>query len=120
MNRRNFLKFLGVASVGATVAYSFPSIIVPKNIITLDEVSSDLLLKDGTSLSYINSIIQKEIWPKVINDHFFTDTPFLVRMRNNLVSNNNEEELERIKKRDISNEEFARRYFAFQKDLKNV
>lgn len=32
MNRRRFLSLLGQATVGATVAYSFPSIIVPKNI----------------------------------------------------------------------------------------
>lgn len=32
MNRRRFLSLLSQATVGATVAYSFPSIIVPKNI----------------------------------------------------------------------------------------
>lgn len=32
MNRRRFLSLLGQAAAGATVAYSFPSIIVPKNI----------------------------------------------------------------------------------------
>lgn len=32
MNRRRFLELLGMATVGATVAYSFPDIIVPKNI----------------------------------------------------------------------------------------
>ena len=32
MNRRFFLSLLGQAAVGATVAYSFPSIVVPKNI----------------------------------------------------------------------------------------
>jgi hypothetical protein len=34
MNRRNFFSTLMKAAAGATVAYSFPSIIVPKNIIT--------------------------------------------------------------------------------------
>lgn len=33
MDRRRFLELLGMASVGATVAYSFPSVIVPKHII---------------------------------------------------------------------------------------
>lgn len=32
MNRRRFLQLLGMATAGATVAYSFPDIIVPKNI----------------------------------------------------------------------------------------
>lgn len=32
MNRRGFLSLLGQAAVGSVVAYSFPSIIVPKNI----------------------------------------------------------------------------------------
>lgn len=32
MNRRRFLELLGAATVGSTVAYSFPSIIVPRNI----------------------------------------------------------------------------------------
>ena len=32
MNRRRFLSLLGQAAVGAGVVYSFPSIIVPKNI----------------------------------------------------------------------------------------
>lgn len=81
MNRRGFLKFLGAATVGTTVAYSFPSIIVPKNIITLDEVATDVILNDGTSLNYINEIIKKEIYPRVLRDNFFTDSPFLARMR---------------------------------------
>lgn len=33
-DRRTFLRYLGFAGVGATVAYSFPSIIVPQNIVT--------------------------------------------------------------------------------------
>jgi hypothetical protein len=32
MDRRGFLSLLGQAAVGATVVYSFPSIVVPKNI----------------------------------------------------------------------------------------
>lgn len=32
MNRRRFISLLGQSVAGATVAYSFPSIIVPKNI----------------------------------------------------------------------------------------
>lgn len=33
MNRRRFLELLGTAAVGSAVAYSFPSIIVPRNIV---------------------------------------------------------------------------------------
>lgn len=33
MNRRRFLELLGQAAVGGTVVYSFPAIIVPKNIV---------------------------------------------------------------------------------------
>jgi hypothetical protein len=33
MNRRRFLELLGMATVGSAVAYSFPKVIVPKNVI---------------------------------------------------------------------------------------
>lgn len=32
MNRRRFIELLTSATIGSTVAYSFPSIVVPKNI----------------------------------------------------------------------------------------
>lgn len=32
VSRRRFLELLGTAAVGSTVAYSFPSIIVPRNL----------------------------------------------------------------------------------------
>jgi len=32
MNRRRFLELLGTAALGSGIVYSFPSIIVPKNI----------------------------------------------------------------------------------------
>lgn len=35
MNRRRFLELLGMATAGTAVAYSFPSVIVPKNITTV-------------------------------------------------------------------------------------
>ena len=38
VSRRRFLELLGMATAGATVAYSFPSIIVPKNIIPVESV----------------------------------------------------------------------------------
>lgn len=66
MNRRNFLKFLGAASAGATVAYSFPSIIVPKNIEVIDQ---------------INLITKTEIYPKLIEDFWFQESPFMSHMR---------------------------------------
>lgn len=37
MNRRRFLELLGMATVGGAVAYSFPKIIVPKNIQVVGE-----------------------------------------------------------------------------------
>lgn len=43
MNRRSFFTNLLKAAAGATVAYSFPSIIVPKNIISPEEVAGDIL-----------------------------------------------------------------------------
>lgn len=43
MNRRGFLNLIGKASMGAYVAYSFPSIIVPKNIITIQEYKDSLI-----------------------------------------------------------------------------
>lgn len=67
MDRRSFLKFLGAASAGATVVYSFPSIIVPKNI--------DL----------INLVTQREIFPKLIDDFFFQETPLFAYLRDSVV-----------------------------------
>jgi len=77
MNRRNFLQFLGAATIGSTVAYSFPSIIVPKNIITLKEVATDYL-------SEINLITKREIYPKLIEDFWFDESPFFSYLRKNL------------------------------------
>lgn len=67
MNRRNFLKFLGVASIGASVAYSFPSIIIPKNIDT------------------INLITQREIFPKLIDDFWFQESSFFIYLKSRQV-----------------------------------
>lgn len=36
MNRRRFLELLGSAALGSGIVYSFPSVIVPKNISMLD------------------------------------------------------------------------------------
>lgn len=38
MNRRDFLNWLGKAAVGGAVAYSFPKVIVPKNIVIVENV----------------------------------------------------------------------------------
>lgn len=59
MNRRNFLKFLATATVGTGVVYSFPSIIVPKNI--------------------------SEVYPKAIDDFFFQETSFDAYLRKNMI-----------------------------------
>lgn len=77
MNRRNFLKFLGAASVGATVAYSFPSVIVPNNIILVEPI----IPVSKFNLAELNEIVRREIYPRVIRDHFFKDTPFFTYLR---------------------------------------
>jgi hypothetical protein len=41
MNRRDFLKFLKMVTVGAIVAYSFPSIIISKNIELIKEINEN-------------------------------------------------------------------------------
>lgn len=70
MNRRNFLGFLGKAAVGGAVAYSFPKIIVPKNIELIDQ---------------INLITKKEIYPSLIEDIFFNESPWFARLRDTYV-----------------------------------
>lgn len=65
MDRRNFLKRLGLASAGAVVAYSFPEVIVPKNIEQLlilpEQIPTDFI-------SQLNLITKNEIYPKLIED----------------------------------------------------
>lgn len=82
MNRRNFLKFLGAASVGATVAYSFPDVIVPKNI-EINGLAS--AINAGYTFSGyfdgINIITKNEIYPKLIEDFWFQESPFLTRLK---------------------------------------
>jgi hypothetical protein len=41
MNRRDFLKFLKMVTVDAIMAYSFPNIIIPKNIELIKEINED-------------------------------------------------------------------------------
>src|SRR5688572_10397462 len=78
MNRRGFLGLLGKAAAGAAVAYSFPSIIVPQNageVVAYDiETANDLI-------SELNLVTRREIFPRVINDCFFSDSPFLSYLR---------------------------------------
>lgn len=86
MNRRGFLSSLGLAIVGTGVAYSFPDIIVPKNIVGQDglllRISDDPEFGFGFSgIQELNRITLKEIYPKMINDYFFLDTPFFARMK---------------------------------------
>lgn len=77
MNRRNFLKFLGTASVGATVAYSFPNIIVPNNIVVVEPI----IPATQFDLNALNELVRNEIYPRVIRNHFFKDTPFFSYLR---------------------------------------
>jgi hypothetical protein len=67
MNRRRFLELLGMATVGGAVAYSFPDIIVPKNI---------------EAISQINLISKNEIYPKLIEDFWFQESPFFAMLKN--------------------------------------
>jgi len=80
MNRRSFLKCLGTATVGTGIVYSFPSIIVPKNIEkAIVTVSDDPNFGFGF-MSYadkINLVTRKEIYPKIIEDWYFKETPFV-------------------------------------------
>lgn len=72
MDRRGFLGLLGKAVASATVAYSFPSVIVPKNlgeVVVVDDIAT------------INSITRQELWPKLIEDYWFTETPLFARLR---------------------------------------
>lgn len=81
MNRRGFLSFLGKASAGAYIAYSFPEIIVPKNI---DIFSPELIPAEAIStdlISQLNAVTLKEIYPQFIADNFFTESPFLAYIR---------------------------------------
>lgn len=78
MNRRSFLRTLGLAAAGGVVAYSFPSIIVPRNIINPVEASCDLL-------SQLNAVTIREIYPELIRDVFFRDTPFLAYFKDSFV-----------------------------------
>lgn len=73
MNRRGFLSSLSLAIVGTGVAYSFPDIIVPKNIISLEEIYGDGIIQG--QLSAINIVTLKEIYPKIIEDLWFTELP---------------------------------------------
>lgn len=82
MNRRSFLKFLGTATVGTGIVYSFPSIIVPKNISSsLLELPEWTGLPAETIVSQVNLITQREIYPKLIEDFWFQESPFLAYMR---------------------------------------
>jgi hypothetical protein len=84
MNRRSFLKFLGTATVGTGIVYSFPSIIVPKNISSsLLELPEWTGLPAETIVSQVNLITQREIFPKLIEDFWFTETPFFAYLRKN-------------------------------------
>lgn len=76
MNGRGFLSLFGKAAVGATVAYSFPSVIVPKNLGEVEVVSD---------LATINAITLKELYPSIIMDTWFQDTPFLAYLRNKAI-----------------------------------
>lgn len=68
MDRRGFLKFLGKATAGAYVAYSFLSIIKCNNLILPEEIPTSFI-------SQLNAITKREIYPKLIEDLYFTESP---------------------------------------------
>lgn len=75
MNRRRFLELLGKATVTTAVAYSFPDIIIPKNIIPIEAMSA------GLTENSINIVTLKEIYPELIRDLFFINSPMMARMK---------------------------------------
>lgn len=84
MNRRNFIQFLGLASTGSVVAYSFPNIIVPKNIIVPDIIDYSLITRAyerAVALEGEPLLVQREIYPQFINDFFFTESLMLLSMK---------------------------------------
>lgn len=66
VSRRRFLELLGMATAGASVAYSFPSIIVPKNIIAVESVipAECVIRKQGYNLAPrgLTYLIDDEGW----------------------------------------------------------
>jgi hypothetical protein len=85
MNRRRFLELLSMAAVGGTVAYSFPDVIVPKNI---QLVTFDMLEKAYTKARLSSAepnllVIHRELYPKLIEDIFFIDDPLTAFTRKN-------------------------------------
>lgn len=88
MNRRRFLELLGTAALGSGIVYLFPSIIVPKNIAP---ITKTLLLKNGIfkiidspeyefgfsgyKESNFNKTVIAEIYPRLIDNIFLTDSP---------------------------------------------
>lgn len=81
MNRRRFLELLGLAALGSGIVYSFPSVIVPKNIAfeNIEEFAFS-----GYKMSDVDFKIRAEIYPRIINDMFFTDSPDLAYWRKRL------------------------------------
>lgn len=72
MNRRRFLGLLGKTTAATAIAYSFPSIIVPKNVETINHHTiNDSINQASSYLSELNKITFREIYPKIIDDYFF-------------------------------------------------
>lgn len=80
MDRRGFLKIFGKAAAGAAIVYSFPSIIIPKNIIIPYEIGLDV--GNGLDISALNIITKNEIYPELIRDIWFVESPFFARIKN--------------------------------------
>lgn len=79
MDRRGFLKIFGKAAAGAAIVYSFPSIIIPKNI----SAQNGLLFRisDDPEFGFGFSGFVQEIYPKLIEDEFFKESSFLSIMK---------------------------------------
>ena len=81
MNRRRFLELLGSAALGSGIVYSFPSVIVSKNI-ALESIEEFAF--SGYKISDLDVSVRAEIYPSVINDIFFIDSPDLAYWRKRL------------------------------------
>ena len=63
MNRRRFLELLGMAAAGTGIVYSFPSVIVPKNIAEVNSISevSSLAISDWVNF-YHQQLMRSKDW----------------------------------------------------------
>lgn len=79
INRRRFLELLSSAALGSGIVYSFPSVIVPKNIAFEDIEEFAFTSYNGSEINKITA----EIFPKLIEDFWFNESPFFKYLKSN-------------------------------------